>query len=63
MSDFRSTALFQLIQTRPLRKFSDPWLFKAVIVTALGATLLVRIETEGMCSVFFDLLFIWSEIT
>jgi hypothetical protein len=44
-SSIRSTALFQLIQARPLRKFNDPWLFKAVIVTALGAALLVRIET------------------
>ena len=38
-------------------EFNDPCFFKALIVTALGATLLVRIETDGVCSVFFDLLF------
>lgn len=38
-------------------EFNDPCLFKAVIVNVLGAALLVRIETDGMCSVFFDLLF------
>ena len=38
-------------------EFNDPCLFKAVIVNALGAALLVRIETDGVCSVFFDLLF------
>ena len=38
-------------------EFNDPSLCKAVIVNTLGAALLVRIETDGVCSVFFDLLF------
>ena len=73
MRYFRSTALLQLIlkviesnvylvEYQALTcvrvgEFNDPCLFKAVIVNILGATLLVRIETDGMCSVFFDLLF------
>ena len=31
-------------------KFNDPCFFKAVVVNALGAALLVRVEAEGVCS-------------
>ena len=31
-------------------KFNDPYFFKAVVVNALGAALLVRLETEAVCS-------------
>ena len=38
-------------------KFNDLCFFKSLIVNALGTALLVRIVNEGVCSVFFDLLF------
>ena len=73
MRYFRSTALLQLILKVTVSnvylveyqalicvrvgKFNDPCFFKSLIVNALGAALLVRIVNEGVCSVFFDLLF------